>query len=334
MAPNKKPDDKITIHDFLETRNTVVAGLSTLQSAISDLSRSYLAHTDNLIGRGGSGAAAYIPNPIGGDNGIFGAPGPTPAPIIETAQEPKKRKRAPHDKNAPKRALTPFFLFLQTARPMIADEMGSGHTAKEVQDEGGKRWREMPENEKEVMLSCSRVTWSLTSMLKKWNEQYGINFARYKELMKAYKAGLPLPEIDEAEAKRLYLQNKQTGKIPDTTNIETQHAPVAEENTETSEDSSSDEESEPLKEPSPPPATKKQKVGKEAAKRKAAAPEPEPVLDPALRGPEKKKPGKRGSKATEAAESKKAAAELAAPPPKTEEKSKKKKQRKSTATDS
>ena len=67
-------------------------------------------------------------------------------------EQPKKRKRAPHDKNAPKRALTPFFLYLQSARPSIADEMGSGHTAKEVQDEGGRRWREMPEKEKEV--SC------------------------------------------------------------------------------------------------------------------------------------------------------------------------------------
>ena len=126
----------------------VVTGLSTLQSAISDLSRSYLNHTDNLIGsRTGS---LNFANVLGPDNGFFGARLPTPAPIPEAPPEVKKRKRAPHDKNAPKRALTPFFLYLSSARPQIADEMGAGHTAKEVQDEGGRRWREMAENEKDV----------------------------------------------------------------------------------------------------------------------------------------------------------------------------------------
>jgi len=52
--------------------------------------------------------------------------------------------------------LTPFFLYLQTARPLIAAELGDKHTAKEVQDEGGKRWREMPSNEKEVNMRIPR----------------------------------------------------------------------------------------------------------------------------------------------------------------------------------
>lgn len=127
-----------------------MTGLSTLQSAISDLSRSYLNHTDNLIGTR-TGALPFA-NVLGPENGFFSARGPTPGPIFEAPAPPetKKRKRAPHDKNAPKRALTPFFLYLQSARPQIAEEMGAGHTAKEVQDEGGRRWRGMPEDEKEV----------------------------------------------------------------------------------------------------------------------------------------------------------------------------------------
>lgn len=135
----------------------VVTGLATLQSAVSDLSRAYIAHTDTVIGRGSASSLEQlnISNPLSGENGLFGGRGPTPAPTTEAPPEGKKRKRAPHDKNAPKRALTPFFLYLQTARPAIATEMGSGHTAKEVQDEGGRRWREMTDKDKSVRWAVS-----------------------------------------------------------------------------------------------------------------------------------------------------------------------------------
>ena len=95
-----------------------------------------------------------ISNPLSGENVLFGQRGPTPAPTTEAPVEGKKRKRAPHDKNAPKRALTPFFLYLQSERTTIAAEMGAGKTAKEVQDEGGKRWREMSEENKKVTTQC------------------------------------------------------------------------------------------------------------------------------------------------------------------------------------
>ena len=150
--------------------------------------------------------------------------------------------------------------------------------------------------------------------------------------MKAYKAGQPLPSISDAEAKRLYEQNKQNGKLPNTTQLETVHVP--EEESDSSEDSSSDEdETQPAKSPSPVPAAKKQRVGKDATKKKPVVAERAPVLDPALRSLEKRKGGKKASKAAEvAAEAKKAAAEAAAPPAKAEEKQKKKKRR-SAATD-
>ena len=144
----------------------VVTGLATLQSAVSDLSRAYIAHTDTVIGRGNASSLEQlnISNPLSGENGLFGGRGPTPAPTTEAPAEGKKRKRAPHDKNAPKRALTPFFLYLQTARPALATEMGSGHTAKEVQDEGGRRWREMTDKDKSVSWTAfnqhSRVHWA------------------------------------------------------------------------------------------------------------------------------------------------------------------------------
>ena len=133
----------------------VVTGLAKLHSAISDLSHAYIAHTDTVIGRGNAPSLEQlnIANPLSGENGLFSARGPTPAPTTEVVSDGKKRKRAPHDKNAPKRALTPFFLFLQTERQRIAEQMGEGHTAKEVQDEGGRRWREMSEEGKAVSIN-------------------------------------------------------------------------------------------------------------------------------------------------------------------------------------
>lgn len=132
----------------------VVTGLTTLQSAVSDLSRAYIAHTNAVLGKGSNVTFEQLnfPNPLGGDGTLFSARGPTPAPLAEP-EHGKKRKRAPHDKNAPKRALTPFFLYLQSQRATIGKELGDKFTAKEIQDEGGKRWREMPEKEKAVSAS-------------------------------------------------------------------------------------------------------------------------------------------------------------------------------------
>lgn len=132
----------------------VVTGLATLQSAVSDLSRAYIAHTDTVIGRGNASSLEQlnISNPLSGENVLFGQRGLTPAPTVEAPPENKKRKRAPHDKNAPKRALTPFFLYLQGSRQALAAELGPGKTAKEVQDEGGRRWRGMNDEDKKVSL--------------------------------------------------------------------------------------------------------------------------------------------------------------------------------------
>ena len=131
----------------------VVTGLATLQSAVQDLSRAYIAHTNTVIGKspGSTLELLNLAGPLGGENVIFGNRAATPGPNVEGG-ESKKRKRAPHDKNAPKRPVTPYFLYMQTARGEIAKEMEPGHTAKEVADEGTKRWLAMPKKEKEVSI--------------------------------------------------------------------------------------------------------------------------------------------------------------------------------------
>ena len=132
----------------------VVTGLATLQSAVQDLSRAYIAHTNTVIGKGPSAQPELLNfNPLGGEP-LFGNRGMTPIPNVE-AGESKKRKRAPHDKNAPKRPVTPYFLYMQTARSIIANEMPTGHTAKQVADEGTRRWLNMSEEEKKVIATLA-----------------------------------------------------------------------------------------------------------------------------------------------------------------------------------
>ena len=133
----------------------VVTGLATLQSAVQDLSRAYITHTNTVLGKG-TGSSVELPfftNPLGGEIGLFGGRTQTPvaaAPEQSAKAEGKKRKRAPHDKNAPKRPRTPYFLYMQFARDGISRDMGPGFTSKQVQDEGTRRWNSMGKGEKEV----------------------------------------------------------------------------------------------------------------------------------------------------------------------------------------
>lgn len=133
------------------TVSQVVTGLATLQSAVQDLSRAYIAHTNTVLGRapGSRLELMSLTNPLG-DNGLLGQSAATLAAGTEAGDGKKKRKRAPHDKHAPKRPLTPYFLYMQTARPIIRTELPSDHAPKDVADEGARRWAAMDVDEKGV----------------------------------------------------------------------------------------------------------------------------------------------------------------------------------------
>ncbi|KAL9612915.1 MAG: hypothetical protein Q9167_002498 [Letrouitia subvulpina] len=258
MAPAKKHEEhtkdaaslQISIEDFIRTRDSVVTGLATLQSAVQDLSRAYIAHTNTVIGKGPSSSLELLnlANPLGGENGLFSGRLATPGPTGEPT-EGKKRKRAPHDKNAPKRPVTPYFLYMQTARPLIGNQMEPGYTAKQVADEGTRRWNAMGQKEKDL-----------------WSYKYGCNYAAYKEKVKAYKAGRPIPEFTEEEAKHLYEQQKERGAFPDHPQFAVADADHDEDvDSEDSDSVSSEDESpEPPKAPSPAKSPKVTKRGKGA----------------------------------------------------------------------
>ncbi|KAL8693489.1 MAG: hypothetical protein Q9218_001678 [Villophora microphyllina] len=315
----------------------VVTGLATLQSAVQDLSRAYIAHTNTVIGKGTGSSLELLnfANPLGGENGLFSARVATPAPAAAPAPEQgevKKRKRAPHDKNAPKRPVTPYFLYMQYAREGIAREMGSGAAAKQVADEGTRRWNTMAKEEKDF---------------KRWAELYGCNYAAYKKKVQAYKAGLPIPEFTKEEAQQLYEEQRQGAvSLLPAHDALSAHDEKSGSDVESGDSSSSEEEApEPPKIVSPPKSPRASKRGKGAKEKgvKKASPIEKPVpVERNTTSPEvekkKKSSKKRDAKAVEEIPERKkpTAADVATSPVSTKkdgEPKQKRKKRKSEALD-
>lgn len=126
--------------------------MTTIQGIIGSFATEYLTQTNLLLGE------PTLNNGLGGlpqqnqDFGVFNVqPGPVPMPIpVPAIEEKKERKKRQHDPNAPKRPLTPYFLYMQTARPIIAADLGEGVPKGAVQEEGQRRWGSMSIQEKLV----------------------------------------------------------------------------------------------------------------------------------------------------------------------------------------
>lgn len=119
-----------------------------VQTYISDLGRAYIQHVKTITETGD----AVIELPVG-PSGFMGFESAMRAGSPSAKSEaggPKKRKRAPVDPNAPKRPLTPYFLFMKHNRGPIASDLGADSRPKEVADEGTRRWQAMEDTEKEV----------------------------------------------------------------------------------------------------------------------------------------------------------------------------------------
>ncbi len=144
----------------------MVTGLATLQSAIQELSRAYIAHTNTVLSGGASNPQELLAlsNPLG-QNG-FSLPRMLNAPSPDgEAAKPKKQKRA-HDPNAPKRPLTPYFLYMQAARSVIATDLGPRATPGEVSTEGTRRWSALPMEQKEVSKHARPAATIILSMVE------------------------------------------------------------------------------------------------------------------------------------------------------------------------
>ena len=130
----------------------VIVALATLQSSVQELSRAYINHANTVLAPGKVGALNADLTNVLTDSGLLTGQPAVALPAIENPEDggKKKRKRQPHDPNAPKRALTPYFLYMQHARAQIHKELGDQARPKEVADEGTRRWGEMTAADKSV----------------------------------------------------------------------------------------------------------------------------------------------------------------------------------------
>jgi hypothetical protein len=248
----------------------------------------YLRQTNLLLGEGTN--VENAPDFSGIENAFSGL---LPVPMMAApVEEKKERKKRSHDPNAPKRPLTPYFLYMQTARPIIASDLGEDAPKGAVQEEGQRRWAVMGAAEKQG-----------------WNQAYQYNLRLYNARVHSYKHG-------NANAKNM--TDEEAGKYADDFSIELPAAAAIEEpvgneqdaiaeqlqQTAPAEEPAAEEEEEEEEEAAP--AAKTPKKGKETRKRKTATPAvepeaPKPSAPPA--SPDRKR--KRTSKAAEVEEPKK-----------------------------
>jgi len=141
----------------------VVTGLATLQDAIQTLSSAYIKHTNAVLGEHGAGLDVDMAltklgeNPLlGGLGGLQRAASPARS-VADGSADKKERKKRQHDPNAPKRPLTAYFLFMQTARPIIASDLGEGVPKGAISTEGTNRWSNMNAEDKAVGLFVTLI---------------------------------------------------------------------------------------------------------------------------------------------------------------------------------
>ena len=108
----------------------------------------YIRQSNMLLGEPVGEPGAEL---AGFDPAALQLAGAAPLPDLHPpVEEKKERKKRTHDVNAPKRPLTPYFLYMQTARPIIAGDLGEAAPKGAVQEEGQRRWASMSPGEKAV----------------------------------------------------------------------------------------------------------------------------------------------------------------------------------------
>jgi len=289
QALTLKAPPVIDVDQFIRVRDSVYQRLQTIQDLIRSFSQDYLRQTNLLIGEG-----TNLEN--GADlQGISGALGNLIPAAIAAPQPPveekKERKKRTHDPNAPKRPLTPYFLYMQTARPIIANDLGDQVPKGAVQDEGQRRWS--------VMTPAEKLG---------WNQAYQYNLRLYNARVHSYKNGNPDAKNMTDEEARVYADQYGIG-MPPITHAEETPANDQEAIAEQLQQSTAVPErsvSEPSEEEPAAPVTKTPKKAAATRKRKStaaatpAAAEPEAPKSAAATpaSPEGKK-RKRASKAAE-----------------------------------
>lgn len=246
---------------------------------IKSFSQDYLRQTNLLLGEG--------TNIEGVDFDQFGFGQLAQFGVIAPVEEKKERKKRTHDPNAPKRPLTPYFLYMQTARPIIAKDLGEDAPKRAVQEEGQRRWAVMTGAEKNG-----------------WNQAYQYNLRLYNARVHSYKHGNPeAKSMNDAEA--LQYAEQYNIEMPSPKEVEevgaNEEDAIAQQLGEAAvvDEASEDEPAPITKTPKKPAARKPRKTATPAAAEAAVPSPPKPAATPA--SPEAKK-RKRTSKVADLVE--------------------------------
>ncbi|KAI9892690.1 MAG: hypothetical protein M1814_001110 [Vezdaea aestivalis] len=176
-APEKQATLQVDAAEFTRVRDAILAGLGSLQTAVHNLSNGFIAHSNTILGL--PATQELLPLTSGLEDPNFRALPINSLPLNHTSPdgddagdkgEKKKKKKRYHDPDAPKRPLTPYFLYMQSARALIAEDLGPNAKPGEVSNEGTARWQSMPEAEK-----------------AQWKHLYASNLQIYQGKMAAYK---------------------------------------------------------------------------------------------------------------------------------------------------
>ncbi|KAI0539571.1 hypothetical protein GGR58DRAFT_464056 [Xylaria digitata] len=163
----------IGIDEFIRVRDSVHQRFNTITALMKNFADDFVRQTNLLIGEPApfdNGAGASMQSLVASLDGIGGQL----SDLLPHGEEKKERKKRTHDPNAPKRPLTPYFLYMQTARPIIANDLGADAPKGAVQEEGQRRWSSMSPGEKVA-----------------WNNAYQFNLRLYNARVHSYKAGNP-----------------------------------------------------------------------------------------------------------------------------------------------
>ncbi|KAI1267726.1 hypothetical protein F5Y18DRAFT_309358 [Xylariaceae sp. FL1019] len=173
----------IGVDEFVRVRDSVHQRFNTIIALMKNFSDDFVRQTNLLIGEPApfdNNAGAAMQSLVATLDGLGGQLGD----LVPHGEEKKERKKRTHDPNAPKRPLTPYFLYMQTARPIIANDLGPDAPKGAVQEEGQRRWSSMTPGEKMA-----------------WNNAYQFNLRLYNARVHSYKAGnMAARDMTDADA--------------------------------------------------------------------------------------------------------------------------------------
>jgi hypothetical protein len=162
----------------------MLTGLATLTTATNNLLRSYIDDINRILSDAGVPHHVLQPNMLlgvsmdslfnGANQGLTAgmqsgmnvpsemSKGKKGSLLTLVPMNKVKKERKQRDPNAPKRPLTAYFLYSQSARPIIKNELGEGASNTEVSKTVLERWQDMPPVDKEVR--CSTFYYQLSLM--------------------------------------------------------------------------------------------------------------------------------------------------------------------------